>query len=200
MGYQELIAALRAEGEARVRERMDAARRDAAGIREEARRQVEVLREESRRRLAREAEETRERILGHAGRESEKIRLLAIEDAAASLRREAERLLVQRAGSAKVFEALLREAVEAVSAAEVEVRVPPSMAKESTRLLARWKRTARVAPDPDCGAGVEVRAEGGRQIVQNTAEGRLDKAWTRVVPEIIRKLEETANVRMGEEA
>ena len=193
MGYQELIAALRAEGEARRRERLADAESEAARIREEARRRAAALREESRSRMAREAEETRERVLGHARRESEKVRLLVLEEVLASLRRETEGLLVERAGSQEAFEALLREAVDAVSGAELEIRVPPSKVKECEHLLARWKRTARVVPEAASEAGVEIWVEGGRLIVRNTAEGRLEKAWIHLVPEIVRELEETAN-------
>ena len=187
MATEELLDALRSDGEkqaAAIRREAEAA---ATRLREEAAARRAGRREEWRQAEARAAAVAASVILAEAEREARKIRLAALAKLAERLQDLARRLLprLRDAGYPALF---ARLAAELPPAEGETVRVNPADAA----LAAAAFPAARVVPDPAIAGGLELLAEEGRIQLSNTLEKRLERAWPALLPDLLAELENHA--------
>lgn len=183
MGYQELIAALRQDGE----EKIDAIRRgaeaEAERIRSETSVRLGLLREEyAKRQAATIAEETRG-IVAEAAVRGGLVRLAAEHALVKRLYALAQRSLKLLRG--QDYEALFAALAEEIPAGTWE-QVTVNPADEG---LARHLYPAAViVADDAVTGGVAVIGEGGRFRVVNTLEKRLERGWPEIYPDLVREI------------
>jgi vacuolar-type H+-ATPase subunit E/Vma4 len=193
VGYDTLIQALLAEGDAKVRE-IDA--RAEAEAREVIDRAVNEAEEDAERRARLAAEDRardRKAVLVRAGLRARRMdlsaRWAAIREAFAA----AERRLFAAAGTpgyAAVLRALADDALPPIESGgqpsgEVSVVVDGRDAAEWKPILdARRVPWAAEQGRDDVRCGLEVMAEGGRVRIRNSYRSRLDRIMTEVAAEI----------------
>lgn len=187
MGYRELIAALREEGEekrASLRRETDA---ETARLEEEAAGRISRLREEFERRLAGAMADRRRDVLAAARKQGEAA-LLAAENALA------ERLgriawaslpLLRREDPARLFAVL---AAELPPTEWERVTVNPADVGEAKRLFP----SAEIVGDAAVTGGVAAVAAEGALRVDNTLEKRLDRGWPEILPPLMEELRREA--------
>ncbi len=184
MGSEELLAALRSEGE-----------RKAAAITEETRSETDRLRSEAAARLARLGEEYRQRqaraiaaeesaVLAEAERAARHIRLKAADTLGERLLALALRLLprLRNDDYPDTFRFLAAE----LPPREWEtVRVNPA----DVELAGSAFPGARIVPDSTICGGLDAAAEGERVRIINTLEKRLERGWQELLPPILAEIE-----------
>ncbi len=184
MGFEELLAALRSEGE-----------KKAAAIRREAETEATRLKDEAAARFARLREEVHQgqtsaiaaeegTILTEAERTARQIRLAEAEKLAERLYALALRVLprLRERDYPGIFSSL---AAELPPAAWETVRVNPADGELAGYLFP----TALIEPDPAISGGMEALAEGGRIRVVNTLEKRLERGWPELLPDLLGEAE-----------
>ncbi len=177
MGYEELLAALRAEGERKAAMISEKAAAEAARLRAKAADGLVLLEEKYRQEQAREIAAQDSAIIAEAEREARRIQLAAEEKLAERLFELARRVLPKlRMGDYSA--AFARLAAELPLAAWEEVRVNPADAESAAALFP----TARIVPDATICGGLEGLADGGRVQVVNTLEKRLERGWPELLP------------------
>lgn len=193
MGYDTLIQALLAEGDAKVRE-IDA--RAEAEAREVIDRAVNEAEEDAERRArlaAKDRARDREAILVRAGMDARRIALSARWAALHEAFAAAERRLFAAAGTpayAAVLNALADEALPPIESGgqppgEVSVVVDGRDAADWKPILdARRVPWAAEQGRDELRCGLEVVAEGGRVRIRNSFRSRLDRIMTEVAAEI----------------
>ncbi len=187
MGYEELLAALRAEGErkaAMIREKTAA---EAARLRAKAADGLVLLKEKYRQELAREIAAQDSAIIAEAEREARRIQLAAEEKLAERLFELARRLLprLRNGGYPAVF---ARLAAELPPDAWEEVRVNPADAELAAALFP----AARIVTDAVICGGLEGLADGGRVQIVNTLEKRLERGWPELLPLLLGEIVNSA--------
>ncbi len=184
MGYEELLAALRAEGERKAGAIREKAAAEAGRLRDEAGAERALLEEKCRQEQARQIAAQESAILAEAEREARRMRLAAEEKLAERLSILARRLLprLRNGGYPAVF---TRLAGELPPDTWEEVRVNPTDAELAVALFP----VARIMPDIAICGGLEVRADGGRVQIVNTLEKRLERGWPELLPLVIGEIE-----------
>lgn len=183
MGYMELIAALRRDGEEQLEKIRNDAEREAERVKGDASARIERLRAEYAGRLAPlEAAQART-ILADAESRASSIRLAAESVLAGKLFLLACSSLhhLRDAGYEQLFADLVRE-LPPGEWRRVVVN-PADMA-----LAARHFPDAEITPDPAVVGGLEVSEEGGRISIVNTLEKREERAWPELLPDILRDI------------
>ena len=187
MGSQELLAALRQEGDrkaGKIREEAEAA---AARLKEEAGARLARLREEHARAQERAIEVEERAALAGAERAARRIRL-------AGTQRLAERLfalaltLLPGFRNAAYPELFARLAGELPPREWAALRVNPADLEQAQALFAR----ARIEPDPAISGGLEAWAQGGELQVVDTLEKRLERGWPELLPLLLGEVENGA--------
>ena len=187
MASEELLAALRSDGEKKAAAIWQEAEAAAARLREEAADRREGRREECRQAEARAVAAETSTILAEGEREARKIRLAALAKLAERLQEQARRLLprLRTADYPALFAWLV---AELPPADWVSVRVNPA----DGELAAAAFPATRLVVDPAIAGGLEVLAEEGRIQVTNTLEKRLERAWPGLLPALLGDLENHA--------
>ena len=183
MGYVELIAALRREGEEQIEKIRSDAEREAERVKMDASARIERLREEYAERLAPLEAAQAKAILADAESRAASIRLAAesaLADKLFLLARSSLRHL-RDAGYDGLFADLVRE-LPPGEWRRVVVN-PADMA-----LAARHFPNAEITPDPAVVGGLEVSEEGGKISIVNTLEKRAERAWPELLPDILRDI------------
>ncbi|KAF0216104.1 MAG: V-type H+-transporting ATPase subunit [Geobacteraceae bacterium] len=181
MGYQELIEALRREGE----EKAGAIRREAEAEAERTRSEAEaglaLLREEHAKRQAVAVAEKSREILAEAESKGRLIRLAAesvLAERLYELARRSLRLLREQG-----YEALFAALAEELPPVKWEtVRVNPADEEPAGRHFP----AAEIVTDNALTGGMEVSGEGGRLCIVNTLEKRLERGWPEILPGLFR--------------
>ncbi len=177
MGYEELLSALRAEGERKAAMIREKAAAEAARLRAKAADGLALLEEKCRQEQAREIAAQDSAIIAEAEREARRIQLVAEEKLAERLFELAHRILPKlRTGGYSA--AFARLAAELPPAAREEIRVNPADAEAAVALFP----TARIVADAAICGGLEGLVDGGRVQVVNTLEKRLERGWPELLP------------------
>lgn len=183
MGYVELIAALRRDGEEQLDKIRSDAEREAERVKGNASARIERLKAEYAGRLAPlEAAQART-VLADAESRASSIRLAAESALAKRLFLLARSSLhhLRDEGYDGLFADLVRE-LPSGEWRQVVVN-PADMA-----LAARHFPDAEITPDPAVVGGLEVSEEGRRISVVNTLEKRGERAWPELLPDILRDI------------
>ncbi len=181
MSYRELIDALNKECEEKMRKIRQEAEAEAEKIRAEVSRKIDEMKESHGRERFSAAKARSDAILSEARDTVRANRLKAEEELSCRLYREAVRSLcdLRDGGYRDVFVALARELPPGPW--EV-VKVNPEDADAARRLFP----DAEVLGEPGISGGVEVMGRKGSVRVVNTFEKRLERAWTEILPEIMK--------------
>lgn len=184
MGYEELIEAIKEEGERKLRDIWATAESKAEIIRKEAESRATALRMEYEERLNVEVEKNRSLILKEAVREAYQIRLKAQEELSERLFSTAVGLLpdLRRERYKEIFEALFNEIPHS---RWVTVRVNP----DDILIAKSCFEGAKIIGDPSITGGFVVENCEGNIII-NTFEKRLERLWPEILPEILKTLRE----------
>ncbi len=186
------------EAEERARRIIQAAERECERIREESERQVLNI-------IGSELRAIRDRIVGRAIIEGRKMVMLAREEMISKVRMEAEKRLMEivegKAENIDYGRALIKLVEEAASAiGEEELIVSANRRdleylkghieelEEALRASLGEVRLEQEENPIEALGGVVVRNRDGTKIYNNTIEGRLRKAWSRVEAEVARRL------------
>lgn len=183
MGYVELIAALRRDGEEQLDKIRSDAEREAERVKGDASARIERLRAEYAGRLARlEAAQART-VLADAESSASSIRLATESALAGRLFLLARSSLhhLRDEGYEQLFADLVRE-LPPGEWRQIVVN-PADMA-----LAAHLFPDAEIISDPAVVGGLEVSEEGGRISIVNTLEKRGERAWPELLPHILRDI------------
>jgi vacuolar-type H+-ATPase subunit E/Vma4 len=181
MGCEELISALRASGDGKVRALRAEAEQEAERIRGEGAMLVQTMRSEHERETAADAAEIGGRLLAEANAEARGIRLRAERALEKRLRSLALSALpsLRNVGYAAVFASLARELP---SLAWKTIRVNP----EDVDLAKDLFPGAEVVGDGSITGGFLCATKGEEIEVENTFERRLDALWEVMLPDLMR--------------
>ena len=181
MGCKELIEALRQAADQKLEAIWDEAEKEAERIRAETARKIDQIRGTYAERQSLESRQKVSEILADANRK-ERIAELATQKALS------DRLFSLAVTSLKrlredtyrrTFETLVKELPPF---SWHTVRVNP----EDSSLAKQFFPDAEIVPDPNISGGIDVMNEGGGTRVVNTFEKRLERAWTDMLPELIK--------------
>jgi vacuolar-type H+-ATPase subunit E/Vma4 len=180
MGYQELIASLRKEGEQKIQAVRTETDAEAEKIRAETAGKIERIREEFRKEEAKLTKALEDDILSAAEKKARTIRLSAEKSLSDRLFTLALTCLheLRRERYESIFSAL---AEELPSAVWNEVRVNP----EDVSMARTHFPASRIIPDNNIAGGLEVYTENKKQHIINTFEKRLERAWEEILPLLI---------------
>jgi V/A-type H+-transporting ATPase subunit E len=184
MGYQELIEALRSEGEEKIRAIRQEAEAEAEALRTKAAGEIERIRAEHDRQQSKAVADLSGEALAEAAARAREIRLRAEQELSGRMARLARASLAQLRDDryAETFAGLVRELpqhpwmVARVNPADVD------MAKTHFP-------GAEIVPDITIIGGLEVSDRGERIRVVNTFEKRLERSWPEILPGLVRELE-----------
>jgi V/A-type H+/Na+-transporting ATPase subunit E len=184
VGSEQLLAALRQEGERRAGEIREEAEVAAARLRSEAAARLALLREEHAREQARAIEAEMSAVLAEAERAARGVRLAGAQRLAARLFDLALALLpALRDGE---YPELFARLAGALPPREWgTLRVNPADRVQAQTLFAR----ARIETDPAISGGLEAWAQGGELQVVDTLEKRLERGWPEMLPLLLREVE-----------
>lgn len=183
MSYRELIDALNAEAEEKIRKVWEAVRAEADSVRRETTEVLERLHEQCRATVSSEAGIKVETILAEANNRAQTIRLEAKKKMSERVyhlaRSSLGALRDDRYGD--VLALLIKELP--VMAWDLVVVNP-----EDRDMAQQRFPTATVTTDPSVAGGVAVSINDGRIYVDNTFEKRLEKAWPDILIHVMRDL------------
>ena len=172
MGYQELVEHLRNNGEEKIRRLKDETEAEARKIAAETEVKIRELREEHEKKIDNIKKELEEKLVPKAEMEKRKIMLKA--EKALSDR------LFSLAGSClcklrdetyfKVFASLARELP---TCKWLDVRVNP----EDANIARQHFPESQIGSDQNISGGLKVQSEGGKILIDNTFEKRLERSW-----------------------
>jgi vacuolar-type H+-ATPase subunit E/Vma4 len=180
MGYQELIASLRKEGEEKIKTIRAETEAEAEKIKAEAAGKIEQLREDFRKGETKLIRDQEKGVLSAAENQVRIIRLTAEKSLSDRLFKLAlsclHELRTERYES--VFSSLVKELP---SASWNEVSVNP----EDAGMAGAHLPDSRIISDYKITGGLEVFRENRKQHIINTFEKRLERAWEKILPFLI---------------
>lgn len=187
MGSEELLAALRREGEGTTRAIRAEAEAAAARLKGEAVARLALLREQYARQLERAVEA------------EQRAAAAAAEAAARGIRLAGEQRLADRLFTlALTLLPSLRDGESGALFARLAGEIPPYQ-WETLRLNPEDAASAfllfapaRIVPDPTISGGMEAQAKGAEIRVVNTLEKRLERGWAELLPLLIKEVDEGA--------
>lgn len=183
MGHEELLTALRQEGEAQAVALRRAAAEAEEAVRGAAAARREALRAEQEQRRATLCAARQREMLASAAQEAARIRLQAEDGLARRLRVRATACVtrLRERGYDVIF---TRLAAELPGADWAEVRVNPA-----DGLLAKSNfPAATIITDPGISGGLIVATSDCSLTVVNTLESRLERCWPDLLPEMLAEL------------
>lgn len=192
MGYQELIDALRKEGEEKVRTIWKEAEAEVQRIKGEAFKRIEEIRKEYSNIHSPSIKERTEVILSEAKGRARTIRLLAEKELSERLYSIAVKTLplLRNERYKDIFGALIKELPPC---RWKTVRVNP----EDERIAKGYFQDSDIIPDSNIIGGLDVIDEDGVIHIVNTFEKRLERAWPEILPELIKDTyEEMQNLKL----
>lgn len=187
MGSDELLAALRREGESKTRAIREEAEAASARLRGEAVARLALLREEYARQQGRAIEAELRAAAAQAERAARCLRLAGDQRLAARLFNLALTLL-PRLRDGECGALFARLSGELPPCQWETVRVNPADLEPAGLLFA----SARIVPDCAISGGLEALAKGGDLRVVNTLEKRLERGWAELLPLLFKELADGA--------
>ncbi|QEM67283.1 hypothetical protein FO488_03355 [Geobacter sp. FeAm09] len=180
MGYHELVASLRREGEERVAAIRTAAATEGDRIRGDAAAQLQALRDDYARRRADAIAAAAGKLAAEGRRRAERIRLQAESSLAERLYAVARASLAELRGDdyAGHFARLVGELLPCPWET---VWVNPA----DVPLARRHFPQVRIEADDAISGGLRVTGEGGRLTIDNTFEKRLERCWPELVSQVV---------------
>ena len=180
MGYQELIASLRAEGEEKIKEIRDDAQAEADRINEESADAIARVRKEFRGKQDTLGRHQEERVLSSARNKARIIRLESEQSLSDRLFMLAMSCLNELRNDEyeKVFKSLCSEIP---SVLWDEAAVNP----DDAGMARSYFPDAEIFSDPSINGGIEVFRENRRQHIINTFKKRLERVWEEILPSIV---------------
>ncbi|MGD0585722.1 MAG: V-type ATP synthase subunit E [Oryzomonas sp.] len=183
MGYHELIASLRREGEEKVASIRRTDEVEADRIKGESAAEMQALRDTYARRRTEAVAAEDGRLVADSRRQAERIRLHAEAALVERLYRVARDSLAELRDERYAGQ-FARLVGELLSCAWETVRVNPADAA-----LARSHFPgARIEPDSAISGGMRVSGEGGRLTNDNTFEKRLERYWPELAADVTAKV------------
>lgn len=181
MGHNELIGALRREGEERVRSIRREEAEEEDRLRKEASERIERIREDWKNNQTAAVRERIGAVLSDARRKARMILLAAQEELSDRLYQEAVRSLSGlRAGSyVSVFRELIKELPDHHWQV---VRVNPDDEEKAREYFPN----AEIICDGGISGGLDVMEKGGTVRIVNTFEKRLENMWEDILPGLIK--------------
>jgi len=180
MGYQELIASLRTEGEEKIKAIRDEAQAEAERINAESAEAIALMKEEFREKQETLGTHQEEQVLSSAENKARIIRLEAEHALSDRLFRLALLCLneLRNDNHENVFKSLCSEIP---SVLWDEAAVNP----DDAAMARRYFPDAGILPDPSINGGIEVFRENRRQHIINTFKKRLERVWEEILPFIV---------------
>ncbi|RJQ47040.1 MAG: hypothetical protein C4538_05735 [Nitrospiraceae bacterium] len=191
MGYEELIAYLRAEADNKIKKLWDDSHAEAEKIRSEMSERLVNMRQEHGKTLGEAVHKIRNDIFFEAQKKAREIKLISEQDISRRLfSLAASHLsLLRKERYEDIFSALARELP---SPHWKQVRVSPGDSGLARRLFP----DAAIIPDDSIYGGLEVCSEDAKICVANTFNKRLQRAWENILPAIMRDIyQETSHER-----
>jgi V/A-type H+-transporting ATPase subunit E len=183
MGCEELIGSLKKEAEEKVRQIRREAEEEAAKIRTAASLRLEALRQDTV--SKRSAGEEAAKVLLEAEKKVRMIRLTADDKLSARLFSLAAASLSRLRGEG--YDDLFGKCVSVLPPlAWQTVKVNPA----DKALAKKYFPEAVILPDSSITGGLEVEADSGRMRIINTLDKRLEKAWTQMLPDLLRDIDQ----------
>lgn len=177
MGYRELIASLRIEGEEKMKTIRDNARAEAEELQANAAKKIEQLRKEYKVKEADIGKAQEDDVLSKARNKARIIRLEADTSLSDRLLRLALPCLPElRNERYEAVFALLKKELPETSWDEVIVN------PEDVPMARTFFPDADITSDDGIAGGLEVFRESRKQHVINTFEKRLERAWEEILP------------------
>ena len=187
MPVEQLIEAVEASAQEKIRELRERATKEAAEIKQE----VESTGETIKSRLLEAAKKTveMERFKSLANsREETKMQLIRVKDEMYKKAFfEAQKLLSSARGNARyenIFRNMLKEVVLELEGEEIQLHIDKRDEKLCRTLLPELNSNCEIITDLTCSGGLDASTKDGRFIVFNTIESRLEKAKGVLRPEI----------------
>lgn len=188
MGFKELLAALRSEGDKKAESIIQEAGAEAARLKAEAAARRVRLKQEFEQEQARGIAVEVSAILAEAERTARRIRLSEVEKLAERLYALALRLLPSLR-ERDYPEVLGRLAAELPPLEWETIRVNPADTEITGHLFPR----AMIVPDTAICGGLEAQAADGRIRIINTLEKRLERGWAELLPDLLEETERCVN-------
>lgn len=181
MGYQELIESLRAEGEDKIRKLWNSAEAEGEKIKEDTSVKVERLRSEFSKKKEKMEQEIRGDILSEANKKAREIRLSSETELAGRFLPVAMSCLSTLRNEKYVdsFVSLVRE-LPRVTWKEARVNT------EDMNLAKEFLKGVKVTTDDSISGGLEVVSEEKRMRIINTFEKRLERAWEKLLSDLMK--------------
>jgi len=177
MGYQELIASLRTEGEEKIKEIRDNAQADADKINAETADAIARIREEFREKQDTLGKHQEDNVLSSARDKARIIWLEAEQSLSERLFGLAQSCLdeLRNDDYEKVFNSLCSE-IPSVSWDEAAVN------PDDEGMAHSYFPDTKILSDPSINGGIEVFRENRRQHIINTFKKRLERVWEEILP------------------
>jgi len=186
VGSEELLAALRHEGEKKAKAIREEAEAAAAELKGEAAARLALLREKHAQEQALAVEAAQRAVLAEAERAARRIRLAGVERLAGRL---FELTLGLLPGLNREYPELFALLAGELPPREWEtLRVNPADLERAGALFPG----ARIEPDPAISGGLDAGAPGGELQVVNTLEKRLERGWPELLPLLLKEVENSA--------
>lgn len=189
--YQNLIEAVVADAQERIRELREKTTAEAEEIKREAISREAEIRRRYREDVDRELELERRRIISSV-KEKNRIEVLrAKNEVLERAFREASLALARARGSPSYREFLRRciqECIAELEGAKIVIHSDRRDEPLCREILKEMGRNCEVIPDLESSGGVNARSADGRFIVQNTIESRLERASERLRPPLFELL------------
>jgi vacuolar-type H+-ATPase subunit E/Vma4 len=181
MSCKELISSLKKAADERVLLMRQEAEREAGTAKADVARRLEQRRDEAKRREAAALRDANAQALSAANNRAREIRLVAEKELSSRLEAAAASSLpaLRNAGYENAFGKMARELP---TLAWHAVRVNPG----DVALAEKYFPGAEIAPDPNITGGMDASTKDGSIRVVNTFEKRLERAWSDMLPLLIR--------------
>lgn len=179
MPYEDLISAVKASAQERIKEIQDRAQAEAQKIRKDAEERAQSIRSAYLEEAARDVKLERSKLTSKAGAEK-RMALARVKD---DLFQQVFARAAQQMASARnhpayrtSYKSMVREAMEELAGEEVRLHIDPRDELLCREILKEMQRNCEVIPDLTTLGGLNATTADERLMVFNTIESRLERA------------------------
>jgi vacuolar-type H+-ATPase subunit E/Vma4 len=187
MPVEQLIEAVEASAQEKIKELMERATKEAAEIKQEAERTGETIKSRLLEAAKKKVEMEGFKSLAKS-REETRMQLIRVKDEMyKNAFFEAQKILLSARGNTtyeKVFRNMLKEVVLELEGEEIQLHIDKRDENLCGTLLLELNSNCEIIADLTCSGGLDASTKDGRFIVFNTIEKRLEKAKGVLRPEI----------------
>jgi V/A-type H+-transporting ATPase subunit E len=191
MPYEDLLAAVRANAEERVKEIRDRAGAEALKIRRDAEERAQGIRSASLEEAGRAVQLEKSKLISKVGAEKRMAFARAKEDLFQQVFDQAARRMASvrdHQGYRQLLKKLTGEAMEELPGEEIRVHIDPRDEPLCREILREMKRNCEVVTDLTTQGGLNVTTPDERLMIFNTLESRLERARELMKSEIMSTL------------